>query len=117
MNIRSTADTQEKEMSMHLTMEEKHLIHIQSLQEKLSRANRELAVLYEISNAMRTTLDLNHILYIILTCVTAHTGLGFNRAVLFLVNHKERCLDPRPVWAVTQVRMPRKSGNIFPSQN
>lgn len=68
---------------------------VETLQAKLGRANRDLAVLYEISNAMRTTLDLDHILYIILTCVTAHTGLGFNRGILFLVNHKERCLEPQ----------------------
>lgn len=64
-----------------------------TLQDQLGRANRELAIMYEISNAMRTTLELNHILYIILTGVTAHTGLGFNRAVLFLVNKKERVLE------------------------
>ena len=65
------------------------------LQEELDRTHRELTVLYEVSNAMRTTLELNHILYIILTGVTAHTGLGFNRAVLFLVNNQERCLEPQ----------------------
>ncbi len=63
------------------------------LQEQLARANRELSILYNVSNAMRTTLELNHILYIILTGVTSHTGLGFNRAALFLVNKKERCLE------------------------
>lgn len=68
---------------------------IKELEEKLQRATRELSVIYEVSNAMRTTLDLDHILYIILTCVTAHTGLGFNRAILFLVNPKERCLEPK----------------------
>lgn len=83
-----------KIVTMSLTMNENQP-SIETLTEKLSRANRELTVLYEISNAMRTTLDLDHILYIILTCVTVHTGLGFNRAVLFLVNHKERCLDPQ----------------------
>ncbi len=62
-------------------------------QEQLERARRELAILYNVSTAMRTTLELNHILYIILTGVTSHTGLGFNRAVLFLVNKKERCLE------------------------
>jgi diguanylate cyclase (GGDEF)-like protein len=62
---------------------------------KLIRARRELSALYEISNAMRTTLDLNHILYIILTSVTSHTGLGFNRAILFLENKLERCLEPK----------------------
>ena len=67
----------------------------ETLQAKLGRANRDLAVLYEISGAMRTTLDLDHILYIILTCVTAHTGLGFNRGILFLINQKERCLEPQ----------------------
>ncbi|HPN89120.1 MAG TPA: diguanylate cyclase [Candidatus Omnitrophota bacterium] len=64
-------------------------------EEKLKRAERDLETLYEVSNAMRTTLDLNHILYIILTGVTAHTGLGFNRAILFLVNEKELRLEPR----------------------
>jgi len=63
------------------------------LQEELNRAQKELSILYNVSNAMRTTLELNHILYIILTGVTAHTGLGFNRAILFLVNKKERCLE------------------------
>jgi len=62
---------------------------------ELTRARRELSVLYEISNAMRTTLDLDHILYIILTGVTSHTGLGFNRAILFLENNIQRCLEPR----------------------
>ena len=65
----------------------------QNLKEQLLRAREELAILYDISNAMRTTLELNHILYIILTGVTSHTGLGFNRALLFLVNKKERVLE------------------------
>ncbi|MFA4984030.1 MAG: diguanylate cyclase [Candidatus Omnitrophota bacterium] len=60
---------------------------------ELERAQRELGILYEISNAMRTTLKLDEILYIILTGVTAHTGLGFNRAMLFLVNNKENIIE------------------------
>jgi len=40
-------------------------------------------------NAMRTTLKLDEILYIILTGVTAHTDWDLNRAILFLVNEKE----------------------------
>ncbi|MFA5114597.1 MAG: sensor domain-containing diguanylate cyclase [Candidatus Omnitrophota bacterium] len=62
-------------------------------QNELERAQRELSILYEISNAMRTTLKLDEILYIILTGVTAHTGLGFNRAMLFLVNDKENIIE------------------------
>ena len=60
---------------------------------ELERTKTELAILYEISNAMRTTLKLDEILYIILTGVTAHTGLGFNRALLFLANEKDRIIE------------------------
>ena len=59
----------------------------------LERARAGLWLLYEISNAMRTTLELEEVLYIILTAVTSHEGLGFNRAMLFLVNEKETQLE------------------------
>jgi len=65
------------------------------LKEELNRTKAELGVLYEISNAMRTTLNLDEILYIILTGLTAHVGLGFNRAMLFLVNEKEGIIEGR----------------------
>ncbi len=66
-----------------------------SLRQELERARAELAMLYEIGNAMRTTLKLDEILYIILTAVTAHAGLGFNRAMLFLTNDAEQMLEGR----------------------
>ena len=66
---------------------------IARVKQELDRTKNELAILYEISNAMRTTLKLEEILYIILTGVTAHTGLGFNRAIMFLVN------ESRNTWA------------------
>ena len=66
---------------------------INKLKIELERTKAELGILYEISNAMRTTLKLDEILYIILTGVTAHTGLGFNRAMLFLVNEKEKIIE------------------------
>ena len=65
----------------------------QVAQEALTVARNELNLLYEISNAMRTTLHLDEILYIILTAVTSHAGLGFNRAMLFLVNEKDSTLE------------------------
>ncbi len=68
---------------------------MESLKGQLDQAQKELSVLYDISNAMRTTLELNHIMYIILTGVTSHEGLGFNRAILFLVNKHERCLETK----------------------
>jgi diguanylate cyclase (GGDEF)-like protein len=63
------------------------------IKEELERTKIELGILYEISNAMRTTLKLEEILYIILTGVTAHIGLGFNRAILFLLNEKDGLLE------------------------
>jgi len=60
---------------------------------EIERTKSELAILYEISNAMRTTLKLDEILYIILTGVTAHAGLGFNRSVLFLVNENDGLIE------------------------
>ncbi len=66
---------------------------ITKLKSELERTKMELGILYEISNAMRTTLKLDEILYIILTGVTAHIGLGFNRAILFLVNEKDGLIE------------------------
>lgn len=68
---------------------------INRIRHELERTKTELAILYEISNAMRTTLKLDEVLYIILTGVTAHIGLGFNRAVLFLVNENEAIIEGR----------------------
>ncbi len=63
------------------------------LKQDLERLQWEFQLLYEISNAIRTTLKLDQILYIILTALTSHEGLGFNRAMLFLVNEKEGVLE------------------------
>lgn len=64
-----------------------------SAEPELSKTKQQLEILYEISNAMRTTLKLDEILYVILTAVTAHAGLGFNRAMLFLVNEPAKQLE------------------------
>ncbi len=53
---------------------------------------RELSILYHINTAMRSTVRLNKLLRIILTGVTIGGGLGFNRAILFMVNHRARTL-------------------------
>lgn len=66
---------------------------IELIQEELKKAKSELNMLFEISNAMRTTLQLDEILYIILTGVTSHVGLGFNRALLFLVNETDNIIE------------------------
>ncbi|HOX53962.1 MAG: diguanylate cyclase [Candidatus Omnitrophica bacterium] len=69
------------------------MTEIDKIKQELDRARAEMSMLYEISNAMRTTLKLDEVLYIILTAVTAHAGLGFNRAMLFLINEKENIIE------------------------
>lgn len=64
-----------------------------TLKQELERMEWEFSMLYEVSNAMRATLKLDQVFYIILTALTAHEGLGFNRAMLFLVNEKENALE------------------------
>ncbi len=53
---------------------------------------RELSILYHINTAMRSTMRLNKLLRIVLTGVTVGGGLGFNRAILFMVNERAQTL-------------------------
>jgi len=65
----------------------------EDLRRELIATRAELDMLYEIGNAMRTTLNLEQILYVILTAATSGEGLGFNRAMLFLLNEKDNMLE------------------------
>jgi len=56
---------------------------------------REIAVLHEISAAMRRSVQLDRLLHTILTGVTFGGGLGFNRACLLLVNDRGDTLEGR----------------------
>ncbi|MGE5279412.1 MAG: diguanylate cyclase [Deltaproteobacteria bacterium] len=60
---------------------------------QLAKARQEFSTLFEISNAMHKTLALDEILYIILTGVTSHSGLGFNRAILLLADAQGQYLE------------------------
>ncbi len=72
-------------------MEDK--IPTEVLLDQLAKARQELSTLFEISNAMHKTLQLEEILFIILTGVTSHTGLGFNRAMLLLLDGHGKYLE------------------------
>jgi len=81
-------DPVEKEISKIEKLQDLNVI-----QNQLNRINREFSLLYEVSAAMRTTLELDQVLRIILTGVTSHLGLSYNRALLFLLNQKTQCLE------------------------
>ena len=58
------------------------------VEKDLMRKNNELSRLLFISSNMRGTLELDRLLRMVLTAVTMGDGLGFNRAMLFLVDEK-----------------------------
>ncbi|OGL45171.1 MAG: hypothetical protein A2149_09270 [Candidatus Schekmanbacteria bacterium RBG_16_38_11] len=67
--------------------------NMQKLAKEKELKIRELSILHEISNAMRSTTNLNRRLYMVLTAVTIGDGLGFNRAFLLMVNEKANVLQ------------------------
>jgi len=74
---------------------ENALIHHETsltAQEHEQRA-KELSTLWELNRALLTTVDFDRILHLILTAITLGDGLGFNRAMLFLVNEKAHLLQ------------------------
>jgi len=66
---------------------------IRKLKQELEKARSQLYVFYELTKAMRTTLRLDEITYIILTGLTANEGLRFNRAVIFFVDEKGKKIN------------------------
>ncbi len=74
---------------------ENALIHRETsltAQEHEKRA-KELSILWELNKALLTTVNFDRILHLILTAITIGDGLGFNRAMLFLVNEKDHLLE------------------------
>ncbi|MBI5212856.1 MAG: PAS domain S-box protein [Nitrospirae bacterium] len=62
------------------------------IEKELLRKNNELSRLFFISSAMRGTLELDKLLRMVLTAVTMGDGLGFNRAMLFLLDEDKGVL-------------------------
>ncbi len=52
-----------------------------------------VAMLRNIALSIQGTLDLDRILFTILTCTTAGMAIGFSRAFLFLINEERQSLD------------------------
>ncbi|MEW6108340.1 MAG: PAS domain S-box protein [Nitrospirota bacterium] len=63
-----------------------------AVEKELVRRNQELSRLFFISSAMRSTLELDRLLRMVLTAVTMSDGMGFNRAILFLVDEDKNVL-------------------------
>jgi signal transduction histidine kinase len=63
------------------------------LEKSLKKKISQLSIICQVGNALRSTLNLEEILKIILIGVTAGQGLGFNRAFLLLLNQEENVLE------------------------
>ncbi|RJQ24059.1 MAG: PAS domain S-box protein [Nitrospiraceae bacterium] len=62
------------------------------VEKELIRKNQELSRLFFINSVVRSTLELDKLLKMVLTVVTMGDGLGFNRAILFLVDETHNAL-------------------------
>jgi PAS domain S-box-containing protein len=62
------------------------------VEKELIRKNQELSRLFFINSVVRSTLELDKLLRMVLTVVTMGDGLGFNRAILFLVDESNKIL-------------------------
>ena len=65
---------------------------LERLRQELEKTKSQFYIFYELTQAMRTTLRLDETAYIILTGLTAHQGLGFNRAILFLIDEVKKVI-------------------------
>jgi signal transduction histidine kinase len=73
-------------------LDEGHALLFCSRQADFFHQAEELEALQYISSLVHRTLSIDEVLHTILTVVTAHTGLGFHRAFIFLLNGAEDAL-------------------------
>lgn len=64
-----------------------------SMARKHEKMVGQLSTLWELSKALLTTMNLDLIVRMTLTAITIGEGLGFNRAMLFLINEKTHALE------------------------
>ncbi len=64
-----------------------------SLAQDYEKRAKQLSTLWELNKALLTTVNFERILHLMLTAITIGDGLGFNRAMLFMLNEKEHTLD------------------------
>lgn len=91
------------------------------VEKDLIRRNQEISRLFFISSAMRSTLELDRLLRMVLTAVTMSDGMGFNRAILFLIDETKNVLkgvmgvgpaSPEEAWKIwDEISMEHKTLN------
>jgi PAS domain S-box-containing protein len=62
---------------------------------QLEKQTEQLFLLHRVSTLTQTLENLEKVSHLVLTTITAHFGLGFNRAWLFLMDQEKNCLAGR----------------------
>lgn len=81
-----------------LKNERNEITEILSIWEDITEIEKrayELSVLQKISEAMQKVLDVDLLLHLVLTSITAGCALGFSRAIIFLMNEEAHLLEGR----------------------
>lgn len=88
-------DKNDQEILERYAVQASIALHTSQLLDKEQRPLSQLAILHRISDYIQKARDLDKILHVVLTGVTAGYGLGFNRAALLLLNEASTVLDGR----------------------
>ncbi len=67
----------------------------EALKREIRTKSAEVTLLGEVGRALQSTMELEALLTVILTAVTAGDGLGFNRAFLIMLDEEQRMLEGR----------------------
>ncbi|GFE62226.1 sensor histidine kinase [Geobacter sp. AOG2] len=68
-------------------------VQIQSLLSFLDNKSLEIRFLHELGSVLQSSVDLEEVLSVALTAITAGRGFGMNRAFLLMVDHKREHLQ------------------------
>jgi signal transduction histidine kinase len=68
---------------------------VRNLEAHAGAKSRQVELLSEVGKALQSTMDIDRLLLVILTAVTAGNGLGFNRAFLMLVDKQNNTVRGR----------------------
>lgn len=79
---------QQKELAAAIAEQMASLIERIRLHERTQRMFSQLSILHKISDYIQASEELDEILHVVLTGVTAGYGLGFNRAALLLLDER-----------------------------
>ena len=83
---------------------------LQSVSGQFESRNREIKSLHEVSLALQTSVDMDEVIAMALTAITAGKGFGLNRAILLLVDKERQNLNG---YFAVGPRSPEDAGRIW----